>query len=107
VLVIALFYTATIDPLWTLLAVLATAGLIALNRRGVGSAWAYVALSLLLWFCVLNSGVHATIAGVVAALTIPQRSRAGGEPLARFEHSADPVVTCSSSCRCSASPMPE
>jgi NhaA family Na+:H+ antiporter len=86
VLVIALFYTAEIDPAWTLLAMLVTAALMVLNRRRIGSAWAYTALALLLWFCVLNSGIHATIAGVVAALTIPTRSRDGGEPLERFEH---------------------
>lgn len=86
VLVIALFYTAGFNALWTLLAVLVTAGLIALNRRGIGSAWPYTLLSIALWFCVLNSGVHATIAGVVAALTIPTQSRDGRDPLARFEH---------------------
>jgi NhaA family Na+:H+ antiporter len=53
---------------------------------GVGNALPYVLLSLALWFCVLNSGIHATVAGVVAALTIPTRSRDGGEPLERFEH---------------------
>jgi len=86
VLIIALFYTAGFGPLWTLLAMLVTGALIVLNRRGVGSAWPYAALSLLLWFCVLNSGIHATVAGVVAALTIPTRSRDGRDPLARFEH---------------------
>ena len=86
VLVIALFYTTGIDPGWTLAAVMVTAALIALNRNGIGSAWPYTLGSLLLWFCVLNSGIHATIAGVVAALTIPTRSRDGGDPLERFEH---------------------
>jgi NhaA family Na+:H+ antiporter len=86
VLVIALFYTAEIDAGWTLAAMLVTGGLVALNRRGVGSALAYTLLSLLLWFCVLSSGIHATIAGVVAALTVPMRSRDGRAPLLRFEH---------------------
>ena len=86
VLVIAMFYTAEIDAGWTLAAVLVTAGMIALNRRGVGSAWCYAPLSLLLWFCVLSSGIHPTIAGVAAALTVPTRSRDGGNPVVRFEH---------------------
>jgi len=86
VLVIALFYTAGIDPAWTLAATVVTAGLIALNRKGIGSAWPYALGSILLWFCVLNSGIHATIAGVVAALTIPARSRDGRDPLEKFEH---------------------
>src|SRR5688572_17680050 len=64
VLVIALFYTAGIDPAWTLAAMLVTGGLIAVNRKGIGSAWPYTLGSILLWFCVLNSGIHATIAGV-------------------------------------------
>jgi len=86
VLVIALFYTAEIDPGWTLAAVLAGAGLVALNRRGVGNPAAYAVVSALLWFCVLNSGIHATVAGVIAALTVPTRSRDGRQPLERFEH---------------------
>ena len=85
VLIIAVFYTAEIDPGWTLAATLIAGALIALNRRGSGHAWPYVLLALMLWFCVLQSGIHATIAGVVAALTIPTESRDGRDPLARFE----------------------
>jgi NhaA family Na+:H+ antiporter len=86
VLVIALFYTSEIDAGWSLAAMLVTAGMIGLNRQGIGRAWPFTLLSVLLWYCVLRSGIHATIAGVVAALTIPMRSRDGRAPLLRFEH---------------------
>ena len=86
VLVIALFYTSAIDPAWSLAAVLVTAGLIALNRNGVGRAWPYALGAAVLWYCVLHSGIHATIAGVVAALTVPMRARHGRDPLDWFEH---------------------
>ncbi len=86
VLVIALFYTSGIDPAWTLAAVLVTAGLIALNRNGVGRGWPYALGAVVLWYCVLHSGIHATVAGVVAALAVPMRARDGSSPLERFEH---------------------
>lgn len=74
VLVIALFYTAQID--W---AALVTAGmcfgvLILGNRMGVRHPLPYVLLGLALWGAVMQSGVHATIAGVVLAMTIPTRT---------------------------------
>ncbi len=75
ILVIALFYTKAIDPTMLAWAGLAFAALIALNVVGVRSAWAYLAVSLLLWYAVLQSGVHATVAGVLAALAIPARPR--------------------------------
>jgi NhaA family Na+:H+ antiporter len=86
VLVIALFYTAGIDGAWLLAATLVTAGLIALNRAGAGKAWPYALGALVLWWCVLHSGVHATVAGVVAALAVPTRAKDGSDPLERFEH---------------------
>jgi len=86
VLVIALFYTSGIDAGWILAAMLVTAGMIALNRWQVGSPVAYALGSILLWYCVLNSGVHATIAGVVAALTVPTETKRGSKPLEWFEH---------------------
>jgi len=86
VVVIALFYTPGIDAAWMLAAMVATGALIALNRAGVGRTWPYVLLSLVLWLCVLESGIHATIAGVVAALTIPARARDGRNLLELFEH---------------------
>src|SRR5690606_33177853 len=73
VLIIALLYTQDIAFEWVLAAVLVCAALVALNRNRVETIWPFVLGALALWFCVLNSGIHATIAGVAAALTIPMR----------------------------------
>ena len=86
VLIIALLYTAHFDFAWLLAAVLVAAGMIALNRARVDKVWPYILLALALWLCVLNSGVHATIAGVVAALTIPMQRRDGSMLLEDMEH---------------------
>ena len=74
VLVIALFYTAQID--WMALAVAAICVLVLLlaNRMGARHPLPYAALGCVLWIAVLQSGVHATIAGVVLAMTIPSRT---------------------------------
>jgi NhaA family Na+:H+ antiporter len=71
VAIIAVAYTAELTPLWLLAALVAFAGLVGLNRSGVRRTWPYLAGAAVLWFCVLHSGVHATVAGVVAALTVP------------------------------------
>jgi Na+:H+ antiporter, NhaA family len=75
VLVIALFYTSQLS-----FPALAAAGailvvLVAANRLGVNRPGVYAALGLLLWLAVLGSGVHATVAGVLLAATIPARQR--------------------------------
>ena len=74
VLVIALFYTAGVS--WSALA--AAGGLLLLslaaNAIGVRAAWAYALIGLALWAAVLLSGVHATVAGVLLAMTIPSRT---------------------------------
>lgn len=91
VVIIALFYTASIKLPWLAAAAAALAVLAILNRAGVSRWLPYVLVSLALWFAILHSGVHATIAGVVAALTIPLRlGRDGDSPLLRMEHALVP-----------------
>ncbi|GGC35161.1 Na(+)/H(+) antiporter NhaA 1 [Novosphingobium marinum] len=91
VAIIAIFYTASIKLVWLIAALIVLSGMIALTRMRVNSYLAYIALALVLWFCVLNSGVHATIAGVAAAFTIPIRVNKGGDSmLLRMEHALVP-----------------
>jgi NhaA family Na+:H+ antiporter len=75
VLVIALFYTSALD--WTGLALAAVflAALVAANRGGFRHPVIYFALGIGLWYGFLMSGVHATLAGVLAAFTVPARVR--------------------------------
>ncbi|MEO0032060.1 MAG: hypothetical protein RIS94_1818 [Pseudomonadota bacterium] len=87
VLIIAGFYTSDIDILWLSISVVLFGALLGLNRLGVRSIPVYLFGALLLWFAVLHSGVHATIAGVAAALTVPLAlDRHGNSPLLRLEH---------------------
>jgi NhaA family Na+:H+ antiporter len=71
VLVIALFYTGTIAWAMLAFAAITLALLFALNTAGVRVVLPYVVLGIVLWLFVLGSGVHATIAGVLLAFTIP------------------------------------
>jgi len=75
VLVIAFFYTAQIS--WISLAVAGVffVGLIVMNRIGAREPLIYLILGLGLWLAFLQSGIHATVAGVLLALTIPARRR--------------------------------
>ncbi|MDQ3242464.1 MAG: Na+/H+ antiporter NhaA [Gemmatimonadota bacterium] len=75
VLVIAIFYTAKISMPSLGAAALVLALLAACNRSGVRNSVVYAALGIALWFAVLKSGVHATVAGVLLALMIPARTR--------------------------------
>ncbi len=97
VAIIALFYTGAID----VAALAAAAGVLllmaALNGRGVRVLWPYLLLFALLWWLVLRSGVHATVAGVLAAAFIPfERSKGmpddAHSPLHRLERALSPVV---------------
>jgi len=91
IVIIALFYTSDLafGPLGAALAGLAL--LYALNRMGVASLWPYLLIGAVIWWLVLQSGVHATLAGVAVAMTIPLKPARGRpddptSPLHRLEH---------------------
>ncbi|MEP3050300.1 MAG: Na+/H+ antiporter NhaA [Erythrobacter sp.] len=90
VLVIALFYTPTIKLTWLVISIVVVGIMIALNRMKVSVFWPFILMALVLWYCVLNTGIHATIAGVLAALTIPMRGKNGGVMLEKLEHGLAP-----------------
>ena len=70
-IVIALFYTSDLNVTLLVPALGVLFGMIACNRFGLRRPWPYFALATVLWVLLLESGVHATIAGVLAAFTIP------------------------------------
>ncbi len=94
IVVIAIFYTTSLSIFSLVTALCVIVLLYLLNRRGVIDLAPYLLLSVVLWAAVLKSGVHATLAGVVAALFIPYRVPPGESrtQLERLEHDLHPVV---------------
>lgn len=94
VLVIAFFYTeiasVTSFLMWMGAAAAVLGAMTYLNHRNVSVFWPYILLAIVLWFCVLNTGIHATIAGVLAALTIPLHRKDGNSMLEKLEHGLAP-----------------
>jgi len=93
VAIIAAFYTENLSLAWLGLAGLTLVVLAGLNRAGVERLSCYLGLGTLLWVFVLKSGVHATLAGVALALTIPLRPSPGrpddpASPLHILEHAS-------------------
>jgi len=96
IIVIALFYTAELSFLYLAGALAVFAGLLALNRLlRVMALLPYLVGGALMWFLMLKSGVHATIAGVLLAFTIPYSSRQDDaeSPSHRLEHVLHKPVT--------------
>lgn len=91
VAIIALFYTSGIALPWLAAAAGVFAAMLLLGLLRVRAASVYLLLAFALWYCVLHSGVHATVAGVLAALTIPlSLDRRGDSLLLRLEHGLAP-----------------
>lgn len=92
VIIIALVYTASLDATAIGLAVLVFGAMAALNMLGVRRLLPYLAGFSLLWIAMLASGIHPTIAGVLAALTIPLGKGERHSPLKGLEHAIHPWV---------------
>ncbi len=92
VLIIALVYTANLNAMAIGAAAILLACLAALNLFGVRRLWPYLIGFALLWYAMLASGIHPTIAGVLAALTIPLGRGEARSPLKRLEHNIHPWV---------------
>ena len=90
VMVIALFYTPEVSMMWLGASAIVFALMAYLNHIHVSRFLPYIVLAIVLWWCVLNTGVHATIAGVLAALTIPMHRKDGNSMLERLEHGLAP-----------------
>ena len=73
ILAIAIFYGQSPNLLWLVAAVAVTVLLIVLNRTRHFRLAPYIILGLLLWFCMFKSGIHATLAGVILAFTVPAK----------------------------------
>lgn len=94
VLIIALFYTSGLSIPMLLAALGSIAVLVALNRLGVKKLLPYLVVGALLWFFMLQSGIHATLAGVALALCIPlgKPDEEASSPLLHLEEKLHPWV---------------
>jgi len=94
IVIIAIFYTENLSTEALGLALLGFAVLLGINRSGVKSITPYALVGLFIWVCVLKSGVHATLAGVITALAIPMtgKDENSESPLNYLEHALHPWV---------------
>src|SRR5690606_6428229 len=100
VLIIAIFYTSELSIAYLAAALGVLAVLVLINRQNVRVLWPYLLLGAVLWVLVLKSGIHATLAGVALALTLPLDATGGDDtnqresnsPLLRVEHALHRVV---------------
>jgi NhaA family Na+:H+ antiporter len=95
IIIIAFFYTSHLSLEALALAAVGVAALAILNLRGVTRVAPYALVGIFIWLCVLKSGVHATLSGVVTALAIPLTIPPGEtqSPLVKLEESLHPWVT--------------
>ena len=93
IVIIAVFYTSELSTNALTFSMLAFALAVVLNRMGVQRVAPYLIIGIFMWVFVLKSGVHATLAGVLIALTIPLKKKDGDKALLyRLEHALHPWV---------------
>jgi NhaA family Na+:H+ antiporter len=92
IIIIAVFYTAELSLIALLLGGFGVATLVLLNLGGVSRRAAYTLIGIFIWVCVLKSGIHATLAGVITGLAVPLRAADGSSPARDLEHDLHPWV---------------
>lgn len=92
IIVIALFYTDDLSFNALALSSLGIAAAIAMNLLGVKKIAPYILVGIFIWICVLKSGVHATLAGVIVAMCIPMVGKNNNSPVEDLEHALRPWV---------------
>ncbi len=71
ILVIAIFYGDALHWGYLLVVLLIVVILVLLNKKGFKFGWMHILLGLIMWYCMFNSGIHATVAGVIFAFLVP------------------------------------
>lgn len=71
ILVIAIFYGDALHWGYLLVVLLIVGILVLLNKKGFKFGWVHILLGLIMWYCMFNSGIHATVAGVIFAFLVP------------------------------------
>ena len=95
IIIIAFFYSGQIQTTYLILMLVSVLILIALNKFNVRNFIPYIIVGIFLWEFTHSSGIHATIAGVLLALTIPHKNEKGGHSkslLIKLEHAISPYV---------------
>jgi NhaA family Na+:H+ antiporter len=93
ILVIAIFYSSDVSVWWLLAAAVVCVAVVTLRRVGVAHPVWYLLPGIALWVCVHESGVHATIAGVVLAFLLPAGPGSEDGPLEKLEHGLHPLTS--------------
>ena len=94
IIIIAIFYASNISVCWCCLSLIPIFILTILNYIQINKITPYMFFGLILWLCVLKSGVHPTIAGILLGFFIPLKSRFSADsPLKKLEHALHPWVS--------------
>ncbi|NGM62767.1 Na+/H+ antiporter NhaA [Sphingobacterium sp. SGG-5] len=86
ILVIALFYSSGLETTYLMYAAVGMAVLVSMNRLNIQNPYLYLIPGVFIWYFIHHSGIHATIAGVLVAMTIPTNDTDIESPLERLEH---------------------
>lgn len=91
IVIIAIFYGEGLSPVWGGVAIAGLLAVMLFQKFGVWRIWPYVPLAAVIWVATYESGLHATIAGVILGLMVPARPFRGRDVHLKLEHRVHPV----------------